>query len=228
MSGLAFEGSYLGDAARLADDAKLECGICWHVYDPAEGDGVWQVPPGTPFSALPDHWRCPECDAEPSTFMVLSAGAAPSAGHHPVAPTVDASVAALVDAYREAGARMRDLPVHHAGLEVEAVGFRQVGDALIGVMVTPWCMNLVRMAEDVRSRAEGTSREHDLPAGRFTFTTGKLDGVGMVELCSLFSPMAEFADQEAASAVARESLTIVLRPPARGRRAFLTGDDHER
>ncbi len=49
-----FEGSYGGDAARLADDAKLECGICWAVYDPALGDDVAQVPPGTPFAALPD------------------------------------------------------------------------------------------------------------------------------------------------------------------------------
>lgn len=57
-----FEGSYGGDAARLADDARMECKVCWHVYDPAQGDSYWQIPPGTPFSALPADWRCPECD----------------------------------------------------------------------------------------------------------------------------------------------------------------------
>jgi len=67
-----FEGSYLGNDARLAPDTKLECGICWHVYDPAAGDPVWQIPPGTPFAALPDHWRCPECDAAKTQFMVLA------------------------------------------------------------------------------------------------------------------------------------------------------------
>jgi rubredoxin len=41
------------------------------VYDPAEGDPVWQVPPGTPFSALPAHWRCPQCDAEAAKFLRL-------------------------------------------------------------------------------------------------------------------------------------------------------------
>lgn len=67
-----FEGSYLGNDARLAPETKLECGICWHVYDPAAGDPVWQIPPGTPFAALPDHWRCPECDAAKTQFMVLA------------------------------------------------------------------------------------------------------------------------------------------------------------
>lgn len=66
-----FEGSYLGDAARLADDAVLECKICWHRYDPAVGDEVWQIPPGTPFAALPAHWRCPQCDGDREQFMVV-------------------------------------------------------------------------------------------------------------------------------------------------------------
>ncbi|MCB1756554.1 MAG: rubredoxin [Gammaproteobacteria bacterium] len=50
----------------------MECKICWHVYDPQTGDEYWQVPPGTPFSALPDYWRCPECDGEKDQFMVLA------------------------------------------------------------------------------------------------------------------------------------------------------------
>lgn len=68
-----FEGSYLGDAARLADDAVLECKICWQRYDPAQGDEVWQIPPGTPFAALPAHWRCPQCDGDREQFMVADA-----------------------------------------------------------------------------------------------------------------------------------------------------------
>jgi rubredoxin len=48
---------------------KMECGVCWHVYDPAEGDSVWQIPPGTPFSELPEDWRCPNCDAPAQKYM---------------------------------------------------------------------------------------------------------------------------------------------------------------
>ena len=35
-----FEGSYLGDRARLPAGARLECKICWWVYDPAAGGRV--------------------------------------------------------------------------------------------------------------------------------------------------------------------------------------------
>lgn len=53
---------------------KMECGICWHVYDPAEGDPVWQIAAGTPFSALPEDWQCPNCDAPQGKFMRLGDG----------------------------------------------------------------------------------------------------------------------------------------------------------
>ncbi|WP_299179415.1 rubredoxin [uncultured Neptuniibacter sp.] len=66
-----FEGSYLGDNNRLDEGARLECKICWHVYNPEEGDSVWQIAAGTPFSQLPDHWRCPECDGDKEQFMVI-------------------------------------------------------------------------------------------------------------------------------------------------------------
>jgi rubredoxin len=42
------------------------------VYDPAEGDENEQVPPGTAFSDLPEHWRCPQCDAERHAFLVVA------------------------------------------------------------------------------------------------------------------------------------------------------------
>jgi rubredoxin len=75
MNGPHFEGSYLGDRTRLQADARLECKICWWVYDPAAGDAIWQVPPGTPFAALPPHWRCPQCDGDAEQFMILEPAA---------------------------------------------------------------------------------------------------------------------------------------------------------
>ncbi|WP_072374352.1 rubredoxin [Hyphomicrobium sp. NDB2Meth4] len=74
MSGGFFAGSYGGDAAKITDHTRLECKICWYVYDPAQGDDYWQIPPGTPFSRLPDHWTCPNCDGARSGFMVLEGG----------------------------------------------------------------------------------------------------------------------------------------------------------
>ena len=66
-----FEGSYLGDRDKLSDGARLECKICWYMYDPEQGDEYWQIAPGTPFSGLPEHWRCPQCDGDKHQFMVI-------------------------------------------------------------------------------------------------------------------------------------------------------------
>lgn len=60
-----------GDRSQVPPDARLECKICWWVYDPAHGDDTWQIPPGTAFTALPAHWRCPVCDGDAEQFMVV-------------------------------------------------------------------------------------------------------------------------------------------------------------
>lgn len=51
---------------------RLECKVCWYVYDPALGDPVWQIAPGTPFADLPTHWTCPNCATEKSGFLPLA------------------------------------------------------------------------------------------------------------------------------------------------------------
>lgn len=57
------------DFERLAADTRLECRICWYLYDPAEGDPQDQIPAGTAFTDLPEHWRCPQCDSEQHSFL---------------------------------------------------------------------------------------------------------------------------------------------------------------
>ena len=58
--------------SRLDAHTKLECRICWYVYNPDEGDPIEQIAPGTPFSELPEYWRCPQCDAEPNAFLPVA------------------------------------------------------------------------------------------------------------------------------------------------------------
>jgi rubredoxin len=69
MGTVSFQG--FGNDREIGPQTRLECKICWYVYDPAEGDPVWQVPPGTPFTDLPPHWTCPHCAALHSQFMVV-------------------------------------------------------------------------------------------------------------------------------------------------------------
>ncbi len=58
------------DAARETGIATpMECKVCWYVYDPAAGDPVWQIPPGTPWQELPPHWTCPNCSTTRDGFL---------------------------------------------------------------------------------------------------------------------------------------------------------------
>jgi rubredoxin len=57
--------------SRLKDDTRLECRICWQVYDPAQGDDIAQIPAGTPFSKLPDNWCCPECESPKEMYLPI-------------------------------------------------------------------------------------------------------------------------------------------------------------
>ena len=215
-----FEGSFLGNSERLAPDSVLECGVCWWVYDPALGDDTWQIVAGTPFTELPGHWRCPCCDAARSQFMVLRHG--PDTDLPRQRPTVAAEKAdlrqhqrQLLDAYSAVDARMRGLPVYNPKLDIQVVGLRPWGEYLLGVLVTPWCMNLLLLpGEGVRTPMEGTSRDIEFPSGTYSFIAGEVAGVGPLQSCSLFSPMEQFDDPEVAREVARHAIEELLRAPA--------------
>lgn len=47
---------------------EYKCLVCGYIYDPAQGDLDGDIPPGTPFEALPDDWVCPVCGAGKDQF----------------------------------------------------------------------------------------------------------------------------------------------------------------
>ncbi|WP_315811233.1 [NiFe]-hydrogenase assembly chaperone HybE [Bradyrhizobium sp. SZCCHNR2028] len=141
----------------------------------------------------------------------------------------------LAGVYREIGARaMRELPIYHDALDVEAIGFSVVDGRILGIVVTPWFMNVVTPVEQ---GAAGSVIKIGLPAGSFEFTIGDVAEVGRIASCSLFSPMFEFEDMAAARTAAEAALTALMTSPedepssergakasgAIDRRAFLRG-----
>lgn len=202
--------------APLAPDAVLECGVCWWTFDPAVGDPEVDLPPGVAFADLPDDWRCPSCDNDKSKFMVRDGGTARAA---PVVDTsLEARVGALTAAYRAAEPSMVGLPVHNDQLAVEAVGFRAFGSHYAGVIITPWCMNIAVIPMDPASAEAGvigSKRAHVFPSGGYTFVMGRMDGVGAVETCSLFSPMDEFDDPDVARVTAQSAVDGLFTEPER-------------
>jgi [NiFe] hydrogenase assembly HybE family chaperone len=199
-----FEGSYLGDGSKIADDTRLECGVCWWVYDPALGDEERQIAPGTPFRLLPDTWTCPNCATEKHKFLVLGSAT----------PAADDAVTRLANAYRRAALKVKGLPIYNPTLAVEAVGFREHEGRHVGVMVTPWFMNLTVLPseEDLRSWVCGGTVRLRFPSGAYDFVVNELADVGLFGNCSLFSTMSEFTDHEAAQLAAATVADAVFEP----------------
>lgn len=53
------------------DNEPYICSICGHIYNPEEGDMAAGIPPGTPFSDLPEDYRCPICNAGKDYFRPM-------------------------------------------------------------------------------------------------------------------------------------------------------------
>jgi [NiFe] hydrogenase assembly HybE family chaperone len=69
---------------------------------------------------------------------------------------------------------------------------------------------LVRADEEPETFAQGVKRHFAFPAGQFEFIHGREDAIGSYWMCSLFSPVFEFADQETAEAAAAAALDALF------------------
>lgn len=106
-----------------------------------------------------------------------------------------------------AATRMADVPILNPALHVEAVGFRSWQGYWIGVLVTPWMINLVLLPCD-ETELEPLQLDQKkvwvFPSGAYEFMGLNEAELGTCHICSLISPVMEFATHEEAVAVARE------------------------
>ena len=131
------------------------------------------------------------------------------------APVRPEPSAALVATYKRVQARMAGLPFVNERLAVEAIGFAPWKAHWLGVMLTPWFMNLVIAPRDLsqwRPLPVGEKRRFSFPAGDYDFISAREDEVGEFFICSLFSPVTEFDDQATARFVAEHALAALLDP----------------
>ena len=100
-------------------------------------------------------------------------------------------------------------------LRVEAVRFAPWQAHWLGVLVTPWFMNLMLAPRDARRWQPlrlGAKRRFEFPAGDYEFIGAHDPACGEFPMCSLFSPVCEFADHAQAVEVAQLALAALFDP----------------
>lgn len=123
--------------------------------------------------------------------------------------------------------KMEGVALLNQRLAVAAIGFRPlISDSAdtadvatvavaeqIGVLLTPWFMNLMLLPGEGESWPEelqGDKTVRHLPSGSYEFIYGWDAVLGGYGMCALFSPMFEFDSQEGAVATAEEVLLALF------------------
>ncbi|GAB7269754.1 hypothetical protein DZS_11470 [Dickeya ananatis] len=53
-------------------NGRMQCSVCQWIYDPAIGEPMQDVAPGTPWSDVPDTFLCPECSLGKDVFNPIN------------------------------------------------------------------------------------------------------------------------------------------------------------
>lgn len=111
--------------------------------------------------------------------------------------------------------QMAGLPLLNEAIMVTALGFRLHEGRMLGMVVTPWMMSLIlfpRAGDDWDRLALGDKQSHAFPGGSLRFMVNAIDGLGVVQMHSVHSPMRAFPFQDAALAEAAGFLQRLLAP----------------
>ncbi|WP_269585413.1 [NiFe]-hydrogenase assembly chaperone HybE [Roseibium sp. Sym1] len=108
--------------------------------------------------------------------------------------------------------RMEGIPILNDVLEVELSGLRPWEGFWLGTLLTPWFLNVILLSVDAGDERipAGTKRCFRFPSGSYEFIRGEEGDVGPYWMCSLFSPVFEFSDQETARACALAALDALF------------------
>ncbi|MGX5845130.1 [NiFe]-hydrogenase assembly chaperone HybE [Mesorhizobium sp. ArgA1] len=114
-----------------------------------------------------------------------------------------------------AATAMLDMPMNNPVLLVQCVGLQPYGAGWLGVLITPWFMNLVLVPSDPETEAAvqtGTKIRVAMPGGTIEFIQSQDEVLGPLRMCSLFSPAFEFSAMEDAVLTAEAVLAELLAP----------------
>lgn len=119
--------------------------------------------------------------------------------------------------------RMKDIPIINTELDVEAVEFQIFEGRTIGMMVTPWFINLIMLPKEGDTWDQGKPGDKDIyhfPGKDCEMMINEVDGYGFCKTFSLFSPVKDFNNQEAARVAAAIFLRDLLDETKRVEKTF--------
>ncbi len=149
------------------------------------------------------------------------------------AERLDALAHAVEQAYaRVQRENMRGVPIANPRLQVRMPELRAWNKHALGVLITPWCMNLLALPlpgePPLAPLPAGRACSVDLPSGSYELLCTHLPELGHHLAGSLFSPMQDFDSQQQALQAAQAAMDLVFAQPAapavaKSRRGFLFG-----
>lgn len=109
--------------------------------------------------------------------------------------------------------QMKGLPLLNTRLHVETLCFQEYQGRILGILITPWLMNLVLLPgenDDWSEQELGHKEPHLFPGGSHKFMINEVDGIGRYQTHSLYSPMREFTNQNHAQAAAESFMKVLM------------------
>jgi [NiFe] hydrogenase assembly HybE family chaperone len=109
--------------------------------------------------------------------------------------------------------QMQGIPLLNPALHVQTIGFQRYQERTVGIVITPWLMNLVLLPAEGEEWSDlklGDKTSHRFPANEFRFMVNEIDGIGIYQSHSLYSPMHEFMDQDHAVAAAESFMQTLM------------------
>ena len=113
--------------------------------------------------------------------------------------------------------RMHDMPFVNPALAVETIGFVQLQGDWVGVVVTPWFINLFLVfggGELWGDIPAGERRYLNLPCGTLQFIADDDPDIGPYQYCPLIAPVSNVPDMATARQTGRDAMAAVMVPPA--------------
>lgn len=118
--------------------------------------------------------------------------------------------------------RMQDVPVLNRLLQVKAIGFEPWRGYQLGVIMSPWMMNIMLLPGEASldSMRCGEKTHINLPSGDYEFVRGEESSIGPYLSCSLFSPVFEFEQQSVFEQTGTAALEALMEPANREQLGF--------